>query len=144
MLQFRPRGSISNDPYYAPHRDLAYVGPGLVTIATKAAIECAEKEPWYNALLNYFGVSKAALEQYAPTLAQLFTMLDRDIKDALKQSGFSSLPPAVQAGFYIKLGQTLLAAIHCGLRDITTPGDTPRSVEKMIEDIREAVKKVQM
>lgn len=147
MLQFRPLGRNQNvkDPMYSPHRDIAHIGPDLITLGVIAAIECSEKEPWYKAILDYFGVSRAALEQYSTTLANLFSMLDRDIDVALKQSGFSSLSPAVQVGFYVKMGQALLAAIHCGLRDITSdPSEPPKSVKKMVEDIKEAVKKIKI
>ncbi len=143
MFQFRPlTRDASTTPAYAPHRDLLYLGPNLVVIAVQGAIDSSEKEPWYRQLLDYFGVSRSALQQYRPTLEGVFTRLDLEIKDALRVSGFSSLPPAIQAAFYIKLGQACLAALHCAVRDVATPDDIPPSIQRMLEQIKDALKKL--
>lgn len=147
MLQFRPQPGYakSNDPYYNPQRDIAYLGPELIYRAVGAALDAADKEEWYKQLLNHYGLSKQALEQIGPTVVNLISHLHLDFNDALKSSGFDSLPIAAKVAFYVKMGQLLLASIHHGIRQVTDIHDpSPKSIQRLAKKIDETMKKYRL
>ena len=147
MLQFRPQPghARSNDPLYNPQRDVAYLGPRLIAMAIEYAFKSAETEEWFKQFLNHYGLSRQVLEPLGPAVLNLISSIHQDFGQALKTSGFSSLPVAAQVAFYTKMGQLLLASIHHGLRQITDINEThPKSVKKLAAKIDEIMQKYRL
>lgn len=146
MLHIRPiepRKGV-RDPYYAPERDIAQLGPHLIRIAMSLLDE-QEHEVWFRVFLQYFDITQEELGDGAKRLASAVTDMSLNTPAALEKSGFSSLPSPVQAALYICMGRVLLPAIHSAIRDITAQHDAPPSdVQQLTESAEEAVKQIVM
>ena len=143
MLQIRPRYSAGvRDPMYAPHRDIAYIGPQLLFVAIERVLRPELWEPWFKQMMELNGISLEALNEGAMRLSAAFAdvaSLRCGFDEALRRSGFTSLPGLVQGIFYVQMGKMLLAAMHRGIGDITDyDGPVPPTVSAMCEDIAKA------
>jgi len=127
------------DPWYTPERDIAHIGPNIVHGAM-VSIEEKYWEPWFRDFLHDNGVTyQEVLDTEAPrkmarALSQVIKLKNPAV--ALEQSGFSDLRPAIQALFYVRLGQVLLATVWSGVKDVGKPDDgPPASFQDLLNDI---------
>lgn len=127
MLQARPKGT--NDPFYAPHRDVAYLFPHLAFAAMKG-LDAGNWQPWYKEYLYFHGVTEEMLGEGARVLALFCNSCTDDVQDTaaehvLERSGFFNLPRPVQFVIQAKLGQFLLGAYFMSIREVTHQGEAP-------------------
>ena len=139
MFQVRrkePRAG-SRDPWYNPERDLAHIGPPLCKAAC-VALEEKFWEPWFKEYMEDQGYTVEDLVCAALPFAKGLNKIigKNDPVVALQESGFSELPPPLQAAFYIKLGQVFLAAVWGGVKDISRPdSDPPAEMQELLNEI---------
>jgi len=112
MLQLRPAGT--DTLFYSPDRDLAIVGIGL--LRASAILMDSQREPWFQAFLNQNGVSDQMLADGMQKVAVASSYFKDRPGQALKKAGFYSLPWAVQAAIFMKMGQVLYSAVHTSRR----------------------------
>jgi hypothetical protein len=127
MLQARPKGT--NDPFYAPHRDVAYMFPHLA-LAAMRGLDAGNWLPWYKEYLNHHGVTEDMLGEGARALALFCNGCTDEVEDTaaehvLERSGFFALPKPVQFVIQAKLGQLLLGAYFMSIREVTHQGEAP-------------------
>jgi len=144
VIQRRPLNSRAEtrDAYYAPERDVAYLGPGLLRHAM-LALEEQWWEPWFRQYAEEHGVTAEDLISAAKPFAEGVNKIIRakDPVVALTESGFTELDPAVQAAFYIKIGQVFLAAVFVGVKDVSRPeSDPPADIQDMLNDADEVLR----
>ena len=130
LLQWRPKDSKDialRNAYYSPARDIAYCGPIIVERAMKALNEeCWE--PWLKEHLAHDGITvDTIIETEAPLkmARTLNKIISHSLQDALQESEFTLLPAGIQMLFYARIGQLLLAALFCGVKDVNAPEDDP-------------------
>jgi hypothetical protein len=127
MLQARPKGT--NDPFYAPHRDVAYLFPHLCAAAMRG-LDAGNWEPWYKDWLDHHGLTEDDLGDGAAKLAR-FTNCAAAFAEhqmapqVLEYVGYFDLPKPVQFVIYAKLGQMLMGAYFRGIREVTHEGEAP-------------------
>jgi len=127
MLQLRPKGT--NDPFYAPHRDIAYLAPHLC-LAAMRGLDKGAWEPWYKEYLDHHGVTEEELGKGAEVLADYLNACSRTPEDNVAQQvfervGFLDLPKPVQFVIMAKVGQMALAGFFVGIREVTHLGEEP-------------------
>lgn len=136
MLQIRPKGT--NDPFYGPHRDLAYLFPHIAYAAMQG-LDAGAWQPWYKEWLNHNGVTEEQLGEGARVLA-LFCKCctakidEHSAEDVLERVGFFDLPRPVQFVIQAKLGQIMLGAFFASIREVTYLGEQPPIDLKAITD----------
>lgn len=127
VIQYRGlTGRDLDRAYYSPERDIAYVGPRLITAAF-AAMDEQWVEPWYRQFCQDQGVTEEKMAEAAVILARACNRIVQDENPvvALEAEGFHQLPGAIQMAIYTKMGQVLLAAVWGGVKDISTAGSDP-------------------
>jgi hypothetical protein len=140
MFQWRPKEirALERQAMYNPQRDLAYVGRGMLK---QAMIAMDEKwwEPWFRQYMSDHGLVYAdlvpAAEKWAGVLNDIIRT--KDLGESLKEHGFDTLPAPIQAAFYIRMGQVLLAGIWTGVKDVSQPDTAPPAD---LQDIHDMVK----
>lgn len=126
MLQLRPRGS--SDPFYAPHRDMAYVSHHLVARAMRQLDQLNWGE--LKRFFDLYGVTEADLGVGAQVLADFFNNCTNEQDDTqahavLERVGFFKLPFPVQVGLMYVLGQQYACAFFVCIREVTHLGEKP-------------------
>lgn len=136
MLQARPKGT--NDPFYGPHRDVAYMFPHLALAAMKG-LDTGNWQPWYDTWLKLHGITEEQLGEGARRLALFCNSCTEEVDDqsaehVLERVGFFDLPDPVQFVIQAKLGQLLLGAFFMSIREVTHLGEAPPMDLKAIVD----------
>lgn len=126
MFHWRKNTEGNRDKWYTPARDVANIGPELVRLGV-VSLEEKFWEPWFK---QYMADHSLSYEDLGPAAVKLAKGVNRIIAlgnptEALQESGFSELPPPLQAAFYCKMGQVLLAAIWAGIKDVSQPDSSP-------------------
>ena len=144
--------SQNDDRWYAPDRDLAYVGPELIRRALlKIDLDqvCSEA-PFAGLLLRY---SVADIEHYFGEAAkQLALGVNACWKaDAagpeVAFGGFCAVPAEVRVVIMAKLGAMLLGAIYTSLQDVTPVDGSPphhRSLQSLLAAAEEFAKRAEV
>lgn len=130
--------------WYAPNRDVAYLGPELIREALRLFNTRPVENPTYAALLeSELGDPQyIALGEFAKQIALLTrgAITDDDTIDVIYAklaAAAAPVSPAVRVAFMARLGEMLLGAMFGGLRDITPAGGQPpnmRSIEAMVKE----------
>lgn len=135
---FQIRRRDSGDPrFYAPNRDVAYIGPRLIVQALQVLHpdHRTRNAPWTQQLLA--AVTDEQVAQMLAVVEKLFlSMRDADIANAaaaLQASGWYQLTPEVQTLLVARLGFLVLGAIFTGIRDVSTPGTANASLEEVVQ-----------
>jgi hypothetical protein len=136
MLQARPKGT--NDPFYAPHRDVAYLFPHLCAAAMRG-LDAGNWEPWYKEWLDYHGLKEADLGDGAVKLALFTTQAAAEaehqtVQHVLEHVGYFDLPKPVQFVISAKLGQMLMGAYFRSIREVTHADEAPPMDVKAVLD----------
>lgn len=126
MMQLRPRGS--DDPFYSPERDLAYVTPHLVA----AAMRQLDMVNW-GYLKDYFklyNLTESDLGEAARVVAAYINGCTEDASDTkpaqvLERVGFFALPHPAQVAVMYVIGQQYMAAFFVCIRHVTHLGEAP-------------------
>lgn len=114
------------DAYYAPNRDLAHIGAGLVRMSLGTFDECWY-EPWFKEFMTAHQLDEKALQPAMLTLAKMVKLVGQqtDPIKAAAVSGFDQLPYAVQVAIYTRIGQVALGGVWAAVQDVKRPGDAP-------------------
>jgi len=102
------------------------VGRGMIKQAL-VALDEEWWEPWFQQYMQDHGLTYADLVAAATPLAQALNdiIAAKDPVAALEEHGFTKLPPPVQAAYYMKMGQVLLAGIWASVKDVSQPDTAP-------------------
>jgi len=133
--------SPGDDRWYAPDRDLAYVGPELIRRAfLQVSLDKLRHDASYTEMLK--GVPEDELLGYlgdaAKALANGVNVCHRGSPDgpAAAFVEFAALPSPAPQIFLMRLGEMLLGAIFTALQDVTPVDSSPphaRSLQSLVE-----------
>lgn len=118
----------------SPARDVAFFWPQLVDLAIQG-LQPGKVEPWIQDYLDHHLVTpqelRRGLDAYV-TFCHLSTRPELETpKDALHESGFLLVHPAVMVAVCAKLGQIVTGAFWAGIRSSTPDGGVPPTVEAL-------------
>ena len=132
--------------YYAPNRDIAYLGPHMLRHALVGFSEFPNPDAVYATVLAASGLSA---EQQRDEMCKIARDLATCIKSAVDEKQSSRLEqvvndltqlrtanPAVLCALLAKIGELMIGATFAGLLDITpSDGEPPniRSIEALVE-----------
>jgi hypothetical protein len=149
-LSNRPRqakGLQSNDPWYQPGRDVAYIYQSMCSQAF-AWLSEANWEEWFGDYLKHHNITEADLAEGCKRFAEGHNRFTGDASiehasDALEQAGFLEMPYPVQITMYALLGVVLTGTFFNGVRDVTLGGNTPEEcgLESIVEMGRELLER---
>lgn len=139
MLQMRHRGT--DDPFYAPHRDISYVTHHLAV----RAVGQLDQINW-GQLRGFFeanGVTEEQLGEGAKVLAAFLNHCTDEVADTmphqvLERVGFTTLPFPVQVALVYALGQQFMGAFFVCVREVTHKDEAPPLDMQAIVDAADA------
>jgi hypothetical protein len=130
------------DPFYAPERDVAYIGPDVIRAAMHA-MDDKWWEPWFRQYMRDQElttddiVSLEAPLKFAHMVNSVIQATDPAV--AAKESGFDQMPAPMQMAFYSRIGQCFLATVWSGVKDVGSPEDEPPiAFSELLDDIEVA------
>lgn len=147
-MSFRPKSGASA-PYYAPHRDVAYIYRSICAHAFKG-LEEANWEDWYGDYLRNAKITEEELGEGCRLLAEAHNHFTGDASietanQALERVGFYDLPYPVIITIFARLGMVLVGTFFMGLRDVTMAGADPNEhcgVEEIVQHGREIAERL--
>ncbi len=136
MLQFRPpAGTTTGNKFYGPHRDVAYIGVGLIQRALHL-LEPEAREGWFKVFAE--ACDEGQLASGTEALAALMNDAARGtpLATALDGSKLESLDPHAKAAIYTRIGQVAVSLIYEGLQEVHTRGDeAPLTIQQTIDSM---------
>ena len=140
VLQLRKKGS--DDPMYAPARDVAYLYPEAIAIVNRTLED--SKDAIVRDLLKTHDISLGDLGEAAGAFCRFMNSAHRDPKaDAelcLTRSGWFHCKPMAQVAYMYYVGTCMTATFFRGIREVTELGKAPSLVT--IEQIGWTVKRM--
>ena len=144
VIQYRRKESRagSRDPMYNPERDIAYLGPPMLSQACSALDE-QWWEPWFQQYCKDNDITETKLAEGSPMLARACNKIiqaENPVK-ALEEEGFADLHPAIQLAYYAKIGQCFLANVWAGVKDVSAADDEPPASIQMLMEMSDTIMK---
>lgn len=138
--QFRPNDSVDKR-FYAPDRDIAYVGHRLLGRAV-TLFDDELLTPCLREFIRASRLSEEQLCQAAIASANFINCVPRadvdSYSDALTESGLNNLPIAAYLALLLALGEVMLPVIFNAMRDVTPLSDP--EISTSVDDlIRSAI-----
>jgi hypothetical protein len=134
LLQLRlPKDQGGDGRWYNPNRDIAYCWQYLVKRAA-SVLEDAAQEPWLRSYLDHYQVTLDDLGEgiavYVRYMVYAHTPSIQGLPQALEQSGWYKLAPAVQGAVLMALGQVMTCAFYPAIRDVYFPNETEKPLDE--------------
>jgi hypothetical protein len=134
------RRSGTNDVFYNPERDLAYIHTWIVRTALDN-LEPSRWQEWFAGIFRSANLTEEQLGQAAQAYGKyLQSILDQDVKvplQAFEKAGWNEVAPAARAALLMKIGQVVTVFFFTALRQVTPMGGQPPT------DIEMAMKAVE-
>ena len=144
VIQYRRKESRagSRDPMYNPERDIAYLGPPMLSQAC-SALDAQWWEPWFQQYCKDNDITETKLAEGSPMLARACNKIiqSENPVTALEEEGFADLHPAIQLAYYAKIGQCFLANVWAGVKDVSAADDDPPASIQMLMEMSDTIMK---
>jgi hypothetical protein len=127
-MNLRPKNDPSA-PAYSPHRDLAYIGPGLLLTAARQM----DSEGWSEEFARDLAAANVTVEQFGEVTravadaVRLF-LEGPSIKDpfqAVEQTGLFKVPGLASRLYFSAFGELVFTVMLRGIREVTKFNEDP-------------------